>query len=40
MVRHCLQEFGFLPRTFCLPADTKLLRKVRINKNINRNLLN
>ena len=21
-------QFGFLPRTFCLPADTKLLRKV------------
>jgi tubulin polyglutamylase TTLL4 len=22
------EEFSFLPRTFCLPADTKLLRKV------------
>ena len=24
-----INQFGFLPRTFCLPADTKLLRKVR-----------
>ena len=22
------EEFSFLPRTFCLPADTKLLRRV------------
>jgi len=28
MIRHGKTEFGFLPRTFCLPADTKLLRKV------------
>lgn len=25
---HGKDEFTFLPRTFCLPADTKLLRKV------------
>merc|ERR1719397_1276532 len=28
MLKHGKTEFGFLPRTFCLPADTKLLRKV------------
>jgi len=28
MLKHGKSEFGFLPRTFCLPADTKLLRKV------------
>jgi len=28
MIKHGKTEFGFLPRTFCLPADTKLLRKV------------
>jgi len=28
MMKHGKTEFGFLPRTFCLPADTKLLRKV------------
>lgn len=28
MLKHGKAEFGFLPRTFCLPADTKLLRKV------------
>merc|ERR1719228_2148038 len=28
MLKHGKNEFGFLPRTFCLPADTKLLRKV------------
>merc|ERR1719397_2390051 len=27
MLKHGKTEFGFLPRTFCLPADTKLLRK-------------
>jgi len=28
MLKHGKSEFNFLPRTFCLPADTKLLRKV------------
>lgn len=28
MLKFGKSEFGFLPRTFCLPADTKLLRKV------------
>merc|ERR1719397_2119951 len=28
MLKHGKTEFGFLPRTFCLRADTKLLRKV------------
>merc|ERR1719228_1082751 len=28
MLKHGRTEFNFLPRTFCLPADTKLLRKV------------
>jgi len=28
MLKHGKAEFGFLPRTFVLPADTKLLKKV------------
>merc|ERR550519_665223 len=28
MIKYGKNEFGFLPRTFCLPADSKLLRKV------------
>jgi len=27
-LKHGKEEFSFLPRTFCLPADTKLLKKV------------
>ncbi len=28
MLKHGKAEFGFLPRTFVLPGDAKLLKKV------------
>ena len=33
MLKFGKSEFGFLPRTFILPTDTKLLRKVSKTEN-------
>lgn len=39
MLKFGKSEFGFLPRTFVLPADTKLLKKVNNQQSGERSVL-